>query len=257
MGLARLFRVPDGASGQDGAYLAYPLHDLLGAGRAGKRAGALPGRRRGSRHRAATASARRWPSADVLSYQVLRFARDGRPAPARPLSGQRGRLRGHPRLCRPLAGWWAAPTSPSAIALGLMDAAAPAAERRAGRPKSGNCSPCCGPRRCRPIRRARRCSARRCSGDPRFAGAHAVPAGAGAGRRPGRRELGRQPAWDRLGAAELAAAARDRAEALCGAQPAVIAALRARSKARALPLTRQGREAPAPRTFAPAARPVR
>ncbi len=30
MGLQRLFLVPDGATGRDGAYLNYPLHDLLG-----------------------------------------------------------------------------------------------------------------------------------------------------------------------------------------------------------------------------------
>ncbi len=130
MGLARLFLVPDGARGQDGAYLAYPLDDLLGqlaleSVRArclvvGEDLGTVP-----DGIRAALAER------DVLSYQVLRFARDGERL--RPPSG-------YPRnavACAAthdlatLAGWWQGADIDERAALGLLDAAAEASERQA------------------------------------------------------------------------------------------------------------------------------
>jgi len=76
MGLARLFWVPDGASGAEGAYVRYPLDDLLGvlaleSHRArctiiGEDLGTVP---EGFRERLG--------AADVLSYQPLWFQRDG------------------------------------------------------------------------------------------------------------------------------------------------------------------------------------
>ena len=76
MGLARLFWVPEGAHGMDGAYVGYPLQDLLGelaleSERArclviGEDLGTVP-------HGFSEALER----ANVLSYRVLPFERDG------------------------------------------------------------------------------------------------------------------------------------------------------------------------------------
>jgi glycogen debranching enzyme GlgX/4-alpha-glucanotransferase len=76
MGLTRLFWVPDGAEGKDGAYVAYPFKDMLGqvtleSSRAeclvvGEDLGTVPG---GFREPLA--------AADVQSYRVLFLERDG------------------------------------------------------------------------------------------------------------------------------------------------------------------------------------
>ena len=76
MGLSRLFWIPDGAAGADGAYVNYPLDDLLGVlalessdahcAIVGEDLGTVP---EGFRERIARA--------DVLSYQPLWFQKDG------------------------------------------------------------------------------------------------------------------------------------------------------------------------------------
>ena len=76
MGLARLFVVPDGGKAMEGAYLSYPLEDLLGhlaleSQRAkcvviGEDLGTLP-----------WGFSERLAQADILSYRVLWFERDG------------------------------------------------------------------------------------------------------------------------------------------------------------------------------------
>ena len=122
MGLARQFWVPEGATGAEGAYVAYPLHDLVGeltleSARAGclivgEDLGTVP---EGLRE---TLDAAR-----VLSYRVLPFERDGdrfRPPGA------------YPRLASacvsthdlpPLRGWWEARDIAERAELGLLSPA--------------------------------------------------------------------------------------------------------------------------------------
>ena len=128
MGLARLFLVPDGARGQDGTYLAYPLADLLGqVALESVRAGCLVvGEDLGTVPdgvRAALAEN------DVLSYQVLRFAREAsgfRPPLHYPVNAVAcAATHDLPTL----AGWWQGTDIAERAALGLL--ADEAAERQA------------------------------------------------------------------------------------------------------------------------------
>jgi glycogen operon protein len=120
MGLTRLFLVPEGARGQDGAYLAYPFADLLGVAAlesmrarcliVGEDLGTVPP---GIRE---TLSA-----VDVLSYQVLRFARsdDGLRPPRRYPVNAAACAATHDLPT--LAGWWDGTDITEARALGLID----------------------------------------------------------------------------------------------------------------------------------------
>lgn len=119
LGLKRLFLVPEGAEGWEGAYLAYPFNDLLGqltleSQRAqtaivGEDLGTVP---EGLRDELA--------AAHVLSYRVMCFERDGKAfvPPNR-----------YPRLAAacvathdlpPLAGWWEGEDLAEALKLGLL-----------------------------------------------------------------------------------------------------------------------------------------
>ena len=130
MGLARLFLVPDGARGQDGTYLAYPIDDMLGqvaleSVRAGclvvgEDLGTVPDGIR------ATLAERA-----VLSYQVLRFARDGkRPRP--PAAWPRDAVAcAATHDIATVAGWWQGTDIGERATLGLLDGAAAEAERAA------------------------------------------------------------------------------------------------------------------------------
>ena len=151
MGLARLFWMPDGASGADGAYVRYPLDDLLGvlaleSDRArctiiGEDLGTVP---EGFRERLA--------AADVLSYQPLWFQRDG--AMFRPPS----RYSAKAVACvsthdlPTFAGWWNGADIAERRALRMVDddAAQRAADDR--RQERRNWRPRCAPKGFRPSR---------------------------------------------------------------------------------------------------------
>lgn len=131
MGLARLFWIPDGAKGSDGAYVAYPRDDLLGqlaleSVRArclvvGEDLGTVPGNLREALDEAA-----------VLSYRVLWFERDGLSF-RRPATYPRRAVACVSTHDLPtLAGWWDGAEIAERSALGLA-AATETAQARAAR----------------------------------------------------------------------------------------------------------------------------
>ena len=131
LGLKRLFLVPHGARGREGAYLSYPFDNLLGhlmlesvraeTAVVGEDLGTVP---EGLREQLA--------AAQILSYRVMRFEREGEGF----LPPDR-----YPRLAvacvathdlPPLAGWWEGNDLTEAAGLGLLpDPAAAAAARAA------------------------------------------------------------------------------------------------------------------------------
>ncbi len=130
MGLQRLFLVPDGASGRDGTYLSYPLQDLLGhlALESTRRNCMVVGEDLGTVPEGLSATL---AAANVLSYRVLWFERDGaafRP-PARWPALAAACVSTHDLPT--LAGWWTGADIDERQALGLLDAAAADAARAA------------------------------------------------------------------------------------------------------------------------------
>ncbi len=132
MGLSRLFWVPDGGRAVDGAYVAYPLDDLIGVlalesqrGRCivvGEDLGTVED---GLRERLA--------AADVLSYRVLWFERDanGFRAPERYPAKAAACVSTHDLPT--IAGWWRGADIDEKASLGLLarDAAEAARDARA------------------------------------------------------------------------------------------------------------------------------
>jgi glycogen operon protein len=130
MGLSRLFWVPDGGRASDGAYVAYPFDDLLSvlaleSRRArcvivGEDLGTVP---EGLRDRLA--------AADVLSYRVLWFERDGDAfrAPERYPAKAAACVSTHDLPT--IAGWWSGADIDEKASLGLLAADAALAERAA------------------------------------------------------------------------------------------------------------------------------
>lgn len=128
MGLTRLFLVPDGAKAGEGTYLAYPFHDLVGllsleSQRAeclvvGEDLGTVP-----------EGIGEALMAADVLSYRVLWFERDGvefRPPERYPV---RAAACVSTHDLPTLAGWWSGADIAERLALGLIDGDAAAIAR--------------------------------------------------------------------------------------------------------------------------------
>ncbi len=130
MGLQRLFLVPSGASARDGAYLAYPFQDLLGVlALESQRAGcAVVGEALGTVPEGMTAAL---AEADVLSYSVLWFERDGqglrRPSDWPAQAAACVSTHDLPTL----AGWWQGADIDERLSLGLLDTAGSDRERAA------------------------------------------------------------------------------------------------------------------------------
>jgi glycogen operon protein len=123
MGLQRLFLVPEGAAASDGAYLAYPLQDMLGqlALESHRASCLVVGEDLGTVPEGLPA---KLAATEVLSYRVLWFERDGsafRP-PARWPSRAAACVSTHDLPT--LAGWWEAADIVERASLGLLDAAA-------------------------------------------------------------------------------------------------------------------------------------
>ena len=204
MGLARQFWIPAGAPAADGAYVRYPLHDLLGtlaleSVRArclivGEDLGTVPD---GLRTVLETAC--------VLSYRLLWFERDGAAflPPARYPALAAACVSTHDLPT--VAGWWNGVDLAEAHALrrlsesGLVEARA---TRQAEKHALATALAEAGLRIDR--RRAAACPCRH-TGGARVHRPGAGRARAGAGRRPGRRAGRAQPARHRPRAAELAA----------------------------------------------------
>jgi hypothetical protein len=128
MGLQRLFLVPDGASARDGAYLSYPFRDLLGvlALESQHARCAVVGEALGTVPEGMTAAL---AEADVLSYSVLWFERDGhglrRPSDWPAQTAACVSTHDLPTL----AGWWQAADIDERVSLGLLDPAGAERER--------------------------------------------------------------------------------------------------------------------------------
>jgi glycogen debranching enzyme GlgX/4-alpha-glucanotransferase len=127
MGLQRLFLVPEGAAASDGAYLAYPLQDLLGqlALESHRASCLVVGEDLGTVPEGLPA---KLAAAEVFSYRVLWFERDGsafRP-PAYWPSRAAACVSTHDLPT--LAGWWEAADIAERVSLGLLD---PVATQRA------------------------------------------------------------------------------------------------------------------------------
>jgi glycogen operon protein len=122
LGLARLFWVPEGAEGRDGAYVAYPLKDLLGVlALESQRARCLViGEDLGT---VAEGLREALDDHGIYSYRVLPFEQDGdRPrAPQDYPVGAMACVSTHD--LPPLAGWWQGSDLEERYALGLMDTA--------------------------------------------------------------------------------------------------------------------------------------
>jgi glycogen operon protein len=120
MGLRRLFVVPDGAAGSEGAYVSYPLDDLLGqvALESQRAACLVVGEDLGT---VPEGMSEALAAANILSYSVLWFERrDGRLRPPAEWKRLAAACVSTHDLAT-LAGWWDGTDIAEKRALGLLD----------------------------------------------------------------------------------------------------------------------------------------
>jgi len=130
MGLSRLFWVPDGGRAGDGAYVAYPFDDLLAVlALESRRAQCLVvGEDLGT---VADGLRGRLAAADVLSYRVLWFERDGEAFRAPESYPAKAAACVSTHDLPTIAGWWSGADIGEKTSLGLLSADAALAERAA------------------------------------------------------------------------------------------------------------------------------
>jgi len=131
MGLARLFWIPNGGTGADGAYVAYPLSDLLGqVALESVRAGCMVvGEDLGTVPEGLRPAL---TDADILSYRVLLFEREGQRFRSAASYPARAVACVTTHDLPPLAGWWEGADIAERAALGLLRPETDAAAERAG-----------------------------------------------------------------------------------------------------------------------------
>ena len=128
MGLARLFWIPDGGAARDGAYVRYPLDDLVAVlAQESRRAScAVVGEDLGT---VPADFRQRMDAADVLSYRIVWFERDGatfRPPGQYPVKAA-ACVSTHDLPT--IAGWWSGADIRERTDLGQLDETAAAAAR--------------------------------------------------------------------------------------------------------------------------------
>jgi glycogen operon protein len=128
MGLARLFWIPDGATARDGAYVRYPLDDLIAvlAGESQRARCLVVGEDLGT---VPEGFRERLDAADVLSYRIVWFEREGKAfvPPSRYPAKAAASVSTHDLPT--IAGWWGGADIGEKRALGLLDEDGTAAAR--------------------------------------------------------------------------------------------------------------------------------
>jgi glycogen operon protein len=130
MGLTRLFWIPDGGTGADGAYVTYPFADLIGQlALESVRAGCMVvGEDLGTVPEGFRAT---MTDADILGYRVLLLEREGRAFKSASSYPARAVACVTTHDLPPLAGWWEGADLRERAALGLLPAGSRAEDERA------------------------------------------------------------------------------------------------------------------------------
>ena len=120
MGLERLFWIPDGASARDGAYVRYPVDDLIAvlAQESLRAACVVVGEDLGT---VPDGFRERLDAADVLSYRIVAFEREGKAYTPPSRYPAKAAVCASTHDLPTLAGWWAGKDLAEKRQLGLLD----------------------------------------------------------------------------------------------------------------------------------------